>query len=308
MKYKFYTRFTMVFITILMFAYVAIAQTTITVAITDGAYDAEETIAVVDAEDALGGVDLTSSDLELGFDHSPAAVGLIFLDVQIPAGATITNAYVQFTVDALSEGSTDGAVTMEVYGAKEANVTGPFTEDPFAVTSHPPTTAKVTWSPGPSVAVGDAGVNEQTPDLSAVITEIIGVAGWASGNGLMIVVKGDPAQTEDINREVEAAPPEGDGGTSLVVTYTGGTGVNSFRADLSKSIYPNPTAGILNIENPSTDKFSFEIYTINGKLVASRNNIAGPTTNVDMSSFAKGVYFVNVKNSETTETHKLILK
>ena len=93
------------------------------------------------------------------------------------------------------------------------------------------------------------------------------------------------------------------------VTFTGGgTGVASVRDEFSNSIYPNPTEGKLNIVNPSTDKFGYEIFSINGKLVASRQNITGPATEVDLSNFARGVYFVDVRTAERTETHKLIVK
>ena len=97
---------------------------------------------------------------------------------------------------------------------------------------------------------------------------------------------------------------------TLNVTFTegGGTGVNSVSGEFSSLIYPNPTEGELNINNPSAAKFGYEIYAISGKLVSSKHNITGPTTEVDMSNFVKGMYFVNVRTAEKTETHKIILK
>jgi hypothetical protein len=73
-------------------------------------------------------------------------------------------------------------------------------------------------------------------------------------------------------------------------------------------IYPNPTEGKFYIKNPSSDKFSYQIYSINGKLVESRNNITGSTTEVDLSHLAKGMYFIGVRTAEKMETHKVILK
>lgn len=307
MKSKFYTRFTLLFAAISIFAYAAYSQTTISIPISDGAYDAEEIKAVVEGGE-VGDVDLTSSDLELAFDHEPSFVGMIFQNVEIPVGATVTNAYIQFTVDAISEGTTDADITLEVYGAAEANVTGPFTEDPFNVSSHPSTTATVTgWSPPPSVAEGDAGVAEQTPDLSAIINEIIGLDGWASGNNIMLVVTTDAAQTEDKNREMEATPPDGDVAPVLWITFTESTGIEVNR-EFSFSIYPNPVEGKAYINNPSNKEFSIEIFNINGQMVVSRYNLTGSSVELDMSSFAKGMYFVDVKSVKGVETHKLILK
>jgi len=55
-----------------------------------------------DAEESVvgGGVELDSSDLELGYDGtSLQTVGVRFAGVHVPAGAEITKAYVQFSVD-----------------------------------------------------------------------------------------------------------------------------------------------------------------------------------------------------------------
>jgi hypothetical protein len=55
--------------------------------------------------DDAGQLDFNSSDLEIGLekpgsgDGTPQYVGIRFADLGIPAGATITNAYIQFTVD-----------------------------------------------------------------------------------------------------------------------------------------------------------------------------------------------------------------
>ena len=107
----------MVFTTILMFTYVAFSQTTAEVQIVFSEDDAEEIR--IPVEGVRGEVDLTSSDLELVFDHDPSWVGLRFREVLIPKGATITEAYVQFTVDALVEGTTDASNKTCVLGALE---------------------------------------------------------------------------------------------------------------------------------------------------------------------------------------------
>ena len=308
MKSKLYTKIAMVFTTALLFSYFASSQTTVDVQVLYSEDDAEEVRIPVGG--TLGDVDLTSSDLELVFDSDPDYVGLRFRDVQIPQGATITNAYVQFTVDALVEGTTDVAVKLEVWGALEASA-AEITGDPFSVSNRPFTTNMVPWEPGPSVAVGDAGENEQTPDISAIIQEIISLEGWAPGNNMMIIVTtGDTLDLEDKNREMESADGDAAGAPVLNVTFTGsgGTGINSIPADFSSLIYPNPTEGKLYIKNPSTDKFSYQIYTVNGRLISSRHHITGATTELDLSGLAKGMYLINVRTTEKTETHKIILR
>ena len=197
----------------------------------------------------------------------------------------------------------DWKCVLAEYTSMSANPT------PFNISSHPKT-ALVSWSPGASVAVGDAGVNEQTPDISTVINEIIAVDGWAAGNNMLIVVHGNDAQTANINREMEAYDGDPAGAPQLNVTFTIGstTAVNEIDAHFTSRVYPNPTEGTLNIENPSLGEFSYSIYSITGKLVGNRNNITDPVTKVDIHSFNSGMYFVKVQSAETTKTHKVILK
>ena len=307
MKSKFYSRLTMVVSIILTFSYISFAQTTINVKINSGPDDAEEVMTSLEAEGPLGAIDIGSSDLELIFDHEPQYVGLLFRNVQIPKGSTVTNAYVQFSVDVIKEGCTDQAIALEVYGAKVANLTE-IGEADYSISQHPPTTAKVAWAPESSVAVGDRGVNEQTPDIASVITEIIGLDGWAAGNNMLIIVGGDPNQTEDKNREVESFDGDPDGAPELFVTFTEGTSVDPLNADLSESIYPNPATQKITIDNPSTGIFDFEIYSINGKLVKSRFDILEPSISLDVSDFARGTYFVKITSEGRTDTHKVVLK
>lgn len=309
MKTKFYTRLASVLATLMMCLAIASAQTTVTSQIVDPLDDAEEYASDVGGE-VVGQVYNNSSDLELVFDSEVQYVGLIFRNVAVPVGAVITNAFVQFQVDALSEGTTDAALTLEIYGiAQTATLPTWDSNVPFQVSSLPATTAKVTWQPGPSVNVGDRTENERTADIAAIIQEIIGLAGWASGGNIGIVIKwtGDQNQTENINREMESADGDAAGAPELSVTYVESTGVNSIRTNVS-SIYPNPTRGMVNIDNPSNDFYSYRIYSINGQLVASGLDIAGSTTQVDVSDLAKGLYFVDVISAERTKTHKLIIE
>ena len=312
MKSKFYTRFAIVFTTILMFTYFATAQTTISVPVADALDDVEEYQQAKSDSEPAGFMDQGSSDLELCNETEGVqqVVGIIFRSVAIPVGATITNAYIQFCADS----DNDEAITLDIWGAKAATVDAPWTDVPYSVSSLPKT-ALVQWTPSPwTTEMADAmaqGPEQQTPDIKTIIQEIIEVAGWASGNNICIALM-DPSGTVKQHREAESFEGATDdnagvGIPTLNVTFSGGTSVNPTLGEFS-SIYPNPTVGILNIDNPAKDGFSFEIYTINGKLVARRHNLRGARTEVDLSSFAKGVYFVNVISAEKTETHKLILK
>jgi len=59
-------------------------------------------------------------------------------------------------------------------------------------------------------------------------------------------------------------------------------------------IYPNPSNGLLHLEFLDSDDYSIIIYDISGSVVYE-NNVNGGKHVVDLSSKAKGIYFVSVK-------------
>jgi hypothetical protein len=55
----------------------------------------------------------------------------------------------------------------------------------------------VNWSPPPWNAVGAAGPDQETPDLSAVMQEIIDQPAWSEGNAVVFVVTGSGRRTAE---------------------------------------------------------------------------------------------------------------
>lgn len=146
-------------------------------------------------EDGGGGgsMSLGSSDLELITDRSTQQlVGMRFTGLMIPQGATITNAYVQFTVD-----ETDSRTTNLTFRGQDADDAASFSSSSGNISSRPTTSASVAWSPPAWNSVGAAGANQRTPDLSTIIQEIVDRVGWASGNDLVIIVSGSGERTAE---------------------------------------------------------------------------------------------------------------
>ncbi|MGY1620124.1 PKD domain-containing protein [Geodermatophilus sp. SYSU D00691] len=169
-----------------------------------------------DAEEALAGaVDLGSSDLELVTDGGAAqTVGLRFTGVAVPAGATITNAYVQFQVD---EATT--AATSLTVAAEATDNPAVFTTAARDVSARPRTSATVAWAPAAWPTVGARGPDQRTPDLAAVVQEVVSRPGWVSGNALALVLTGTGRRTAEAVESGAAVAPV------LHVEYTtGGTG------------------------------------------------------------------------------------
>ena len=139
-----------------------------------------------DAEEAAtGSVDLLSSDLELVQDATTQTVGLRFTNISLPPGATVTNAYIQFQVDEASS----AAANLTIQGVAALSPTT-FTTAASNVSSRPRTIASVAWVPAGWPVIDAAGVDQRTPNLAAVIHEIISQPGWASGNAVTFIVRG----------------------------------------------------------------------------------------------------------------------
>jgi hypothetical protein len=150
---------------------------TINVRVSTGSDDAEEVL-------SSGLVNISDSDdLDMVDGQTPVrTIGIRFQNITIPQGATITNAYLEFTASEAKSGTT--SLTFEGQASDNAPTFTTATND---ITSRPKSSASVTWSSVPSWSTG---VAYQTPNLSAIIEEIVNRSGWASGNSLVIIVTG----------------------------------------------------------------------------------------------------------------------
>jgi len=151
-----------------------------------------------DAEQSVadGSMYLDSSDLELVDDLSYVGasqiVGVRFAGLDIPRNSTIQTASVQFQVD---EASPDAAAITIRGEASDDSAT--FRSTSGDVSDRSPTGASIAWAPPPWPTVGAAGNDQQTPDLSAVVQEIVDRPGWSSGNALTLVFEGSGRRTAE---------------------------------------------------------------------------------------------------------------
>ena len=115
-------------------------------------------------------------------------IGMRFRDLAITAGSTISVATIQFEVD-----ETDSEPTsVRIFGELTPDPAA-FSSTPGDITSRPLTTVSVVWSnllPWPTA--DDAGPDQRTPDLTAIVQEIIDQPGWRPGNALVIIIYPKP--------------------------------------------------------------------------------------------------------------------
>jgi hypothetical protein len=110
---------------------------------------------------------------------------------------------VQFTADESQSVAT--ALTIQAQAADNAAT---FTTAARNVSSRPRTSAATaaTWSPVAWIK-GEVGPNQRTPDLSALVQEVVSRPGWAAGNALALIVTGSGHRTAvAFNGSAAAAP------------------------------------------------------------------------------------------------------
>ncbi len=149
-----------------------------------------------------GEADAGSRDIALGCEvprggeAQPQIVGLRFTGLPIFRGATVTGAYIQFTVDEAARSSVPFDVTIAAEAAADS---APFRDGDalprYALSSRARTAQSVRWAADEGDPIvwktkGQAGRAQRTPDLSALVQAVIDGDGWAYGNAMTFLLAG----------------------------------------------------------------------------------------------------------------------
>ncbi|VAX07812.1 hypothetical protein MNBD_GAMMA26-78 [hydrothermal vent metagenome] len=170
-----------------------------------------------------------SSDLEFFKDGSqnPQRIGLRFSSVDIPATATVTGAYLQFTVDEAGSGT----VSADIYGHAHANSPTFSTSGIRGVSDRIASEAaatKVDWDGIPNPSVGNTVTS---PSIAAIVQEIRATSGWSDGNPMTFMIVKDPGMTSDSSNKRTFEAGENSSVShrpTLVITYSmGGAGATN---------------------------------------------------------------------------------
>ena len=277
---------------------VEVPSDSVVVTISAGTDDAEES--------AAGSMNLASTDIDLTFDLSQQKIGLRFNQVAIPQGANILSAYVQFKVDETSSEAT--SLTLQGQLADQAPT---FAGGSGNISSRTRTLAAVPWSPPPWPTVGAAGVDQRTPDLSQVISEIVDRPGWASGNSLAIIVTGTGRRVAQ-SRELSPS-----GAATLHVRYGGaantvGVGDVPGTSFAIHRVYPTPSRGAIHVELSLGDEHParLELIDVAGRRVAWRDlgALGAGRHRLDLAAGLRaGVYLVHLTQGGASRTAKAVV-
>lgn len=182
----------------------------VTQRITQSSDDAEQVVSS-GVTDLVGNVAVTGTNrtLELAVSSTTdQKVGLRFQDINIPQGATITRATIEFTVN--TSNTSSPALTINGENRDDAAT---FAAAANNISSRPTTTASVSWNPP------NPGAKQKltTPDLTTIVQEIVNRSGWASGNAIAFIVGGTGTRVvESYDSRPSVAP-------LLRITYSSAT-------------------------------------------------------------------------------------
>ena len=110
------------------------------------------------------------------------------------------------------------------------------------------------------------------------------------------------------------SPASGIGGTAssgnqqvYEISSTLGTDIHYIQLEMS--VYPNPTADIINLKIEQLEKgYEYTFYNATGNLL-KKQNIREKTTQIDASTLPKGIYLLSVKkDNQIIKTFKIIKK
>ncbi|MCC2614657.1 pilus assembly protein PilY [Aestuariibacter halophilus] len=175
----------------------------------------EIVLPVVDGDDdafEVGGTMNTSGDfIKLSQSTSTVYTGLRYQRVNIPQGATITNAFIRFTSHIANTSPTNLSFRAELTG----NAT-PFTNANNDISNRTTTSTRVTWNTDNDFPV--SGETVTSPSLIPVIQEVVDQADWCGGNALNMIIEATSASTSSA-RQVESYEDGNGLSPQLVISY-----------------------------------------------------------------------------------------
>lgn len=113
----------------------------------------------------------------------PAHTGLRFEEVLIPKGATITNAYLDFTV---GQADAAEATALTIYG-EDTDEPAIFTSTAYDISTRTKTTANLSWEPATWDTVGET---KSSPNVASIVQEIVDRSDWCGGDDMSFIIEG----------------------------------------------------------------------------------------------------------------------
>lgn len=128
-----------------------------------------------------------------------------FTNIAIPRGATIAEAYIQFTVDSVNQNQDPCDLTIRGFNLDNVGQFGVL--DSADISSRPFTTQSVAWNVrGATWQVpGSSEFDQRTPDLKSIVQAIVNRTGWNPGQTLGFAIRGNGTRIVS-NAQSQGAP------------------------------------------------------------------------------------------------------
>ncbi len=279
-----------------------ITANVINTAILASSDDAEEVVNP-DNTNPVGFIDLGSSDIELVDDNTwngkAQNVGLRFTNLDIPKGAAIISAHIEFT----SKYNDEAEATSVIFKAEDINNSPTFTSESMNISSRTTTTTMVEWNDIPQWTT--QGGKYKSPNLSILFEEVVAKEDWANGNAISIIVTGSGERTAySFDNSAETAP-------RLILKYIPQAMVSAqilaSSDDAEEVVNPDNTNPVGFIDLASSDIELVDDNTWNGK----GQNVGLRFANLDIPQGAiitKAYLEFTSKYSDEAEATSLVLK
>lgn len=148
-------------------------------------------ISTDDAEQENDAMDtMIDDDIDAGWegdDFNILTAGLRFQNITIPAGAVIDSAFIYVTSHEAK--SAEDVTILNIYA--DADVNAPTFNMDALITDRTATSSSVKWTINYAWGLW---TEDRTPDLKAIVQEMIDKEGWASGNPIAFIFKGTDEQ------------------------------------------------------------------------------------------------------------------
>lgn len=123
--------------------------------------------------------------LNLGLATTTAVLTGLRAELDVPQGAKVVSAHLELTSHDSDRGLAQLTVAAEA--TDDAERIQPVTAD---LSARPRTAAQVTWTPEAWRYAGARGERQRSPDLKAVIQEVVDRPGWRAGSRVLLLVEG----------------------------------------------------------------------------------------------------------------------
>ena len=208
----------------------------------------------------VGLVQTKGHGLDLGTGPvGPQWLGLRFANLGIPKAATITQAYIQFT----ASDTQDGAANLTIYAEASDNAAPYKGSNDFDISTRSRLATSVNWNAVPAWPA--EGGTHQTPDLKALVQQIVARAGWTPSNAMAFDITGSGQRTAwSWDGEASKAP-------RLVVGYVGTVAC----AALTTGAYPVGTGQVEADPPPNCEGNKYYVgTTVELTAIPTANNYA----------------------------------